>query len=324
MNAARWGVVIQGPRMTFGQGPNNTPQGFDSADVVGRNVRNFRNAGCEVVVSSWLECELSEAAHGARLVESSAPRFDPDNRRKQFVSMLAGCQALSKEVTHVLKIRTDQLVPTTLLEWIESVVETDLSSESRSTGPGRIVVSEFLPIADYYVGDFVFGGKRDDVQSFAEVNVGFGPKVLHPTIGVDYVLKYLSRVEPSFEERLSPLVPYAIQIADPRNVDARDAWHAWKYMYFVPLPREEFMKFEWRGRDMPSVLDWSRFEFNDEAQGVQRQSSPGRLTAWRVLASKVYEAYSRYWRARRRATATSLVRALWFGRCPETDAENDQ
>jgi len=305
--------VIQGPRLTYGQGPNNTPDGFDSAEVVAQNIERFSGLAHDVVVSSWVGSELAHASKGVRLLESTPPRFDPDNRRKQFLSTAMGIRALSADVTHVLKVRTDQLIPPTLLPWLSRTLFEQGSRQIGRTDLGRIIISEFLPTTNFYVGDFVFAGRRHDVELFVETNVAFGAKNLHPMIAVDYVLKYLSRVEPSFEDALSPSVPYLLQIADPRNRRAVEAWSRWKYEYFAALPRDILLDFEWRGRAMASILDWGGFEFFGEGTRPPKVSPKGALASLPSLSRFAYQEYGRYWRKRSSGLSEIIKRGILHG-----------
>jgi len=153
-------------------------------------------------VSSWKGSNLNHAARNVKLIESRPPLFDPDNRRKQFLSTWAGIQALERDVTHILKIRTDQPIPPDLLLWLKKLFKNDSKSEtSVGVAPGKLVISEFLPTVKHYVGDFVFAGHRDTVEKFVSANLEFGLRNMHPSIGTDYVLKYLSKVEPEFNQQ---------------------------------------------------------------------------------------------------------------------------
>ena len=54
------GVVIQGPFITYGQGPNNKPEGFNSVETILKNINNIKNSGFKYVLSTWLPQNDSE------------------------------------------------------------------------------------------------------------------------------------------------------------------------------------------------------------------------------------------------------------------------
>jgi hypothetical protein len=55
MNSAiNWGLVIQGPIIGFGQGPNNSKSGFNAYEVIQKNIAAFAPYVENIVVSTWI------------------------------------------------------------------------------------------------------------------------------------------------------------------------------------------------------------------------------------------------------------------------------
>lgn len=49
----KWGLVIQGPLVTYGQGPNNVESGFSAISTININIQNFLSIVDHIVLSIW-------------------------------------------------------------------------------------------------------------------------------------------------------------------------------------------------------------------------------------------------------------------------------
>ena len=47
------GVIIQGPLITFGQGPNNSIEGFNSYYTITENIKAINRLGFNYIISTW-------------------------------------------------------------------------------------------------------------------------------------------------------------------------------------------------------------------------------------------------------------------------------
>lgn len=266
INKDSWGVVIQGPRITYGRGPAAIPEGFDSLNVVQANLDLLHELADEVVVSTWLENGFEYPLEGADVVATRLPRCAPDNRRRQFVSVEEGTKRLSKGITHVLKIRTDQQITRELFEWCQKVTATCQDETDGLLDPSgnHLILSDFMKEKPFYVGDFVFAGRRHTVERFVELNLATS-KNLHPVNGVDYVLKYLKGIAPEFGALFKPLLPLHLQIELLNRRECIQMWPILRDRYFKVLPREVFLDIHWRGIRMTDLpIGWESFAFDGE------------------------------------------------------------
>ena len=54
------GIVIQGPLVTYGQGPNNSNGGFYSLETILENVERMSKFGFCYIVSTWVPLNIQE------------------------------------------------------------------------------------------------------------------------------------------------------------------------------------------------------------------------------------------------------------------------
>lgn len=63
-----------------------------------------------------------------------------------------------------------------------------------------LIFSDMLPTNPFYLGDFYFAGTKNDMISFCRSILEFPTKNLHPSIGTDYILKYLISRDRKFHQ----------------------------------------------------------------------------------------------------------------------------
>lgn len=269
-----WGLVIQGPVVSYGQGPNNSELGFSSISTIEKNVSNFFQYVSYIVVSTWENSGLDFKFNNNNkivLIENKTIKdCDFDNRRKQFLTTLEGCKYLhlNTDVTHILKIRTDQLIDPTIIEWLCFFFSNTNPSNrvKRNFQEDYLVFSDMLPDNLFYVGDFIIAGTKNDLISFCSASLHFSQKNLHPSIGVDYVLKYLSLNDKSFWNYFFKILPLLFQISNKRNTSPQAYWKIIKHSYLSVIPSNYFESIIWRGKLMSDVLPFlkNKFEFYDD------------------------------------------------------------
>lgn len=286
-----WGLVIQGPRVTYGQGAKITPNGFDSAETVTTNVLKLSTYFDECVVSTWTDSEFVGLSSRATVIRSKPPKHDPDNRRKQFVSTSRGLEHLrSSGCSHAVKIRTDQLIPPNTIEWIQRVLETNPQSKP------RIIASEYLPSQPFYVGDFLFAGSIEDLQLLSKPMLGRRRK-LHPVIGLDYTLRLLREVREDYYSIFSRGIPAAIPLVRG-NAKVVNYWAACVEDHFRFLPWRHFEGIYWRGSPMSGILDWTTFGFGSNADGRATRFDPHSVHGLTEQLETLKYQYGLYYRRR--------------------------
>ena len=107
------GLVIQGPLRSRGVTGEGTRETYDCVQNILDLIENTSLFFGEVLVSTWegedpVQLDKLEVA-GARIVRS--PRLDQEadgaSRFRQYVTSLAGIDALSDEMDYACKVRTD-------------------------------------------------------------------------------------------------------------------------------------------------------------------------------------------------------------------------
>jgi len=254
---AKWGLVIQGPAKSFG-GARFREKIFDCESTVRKNIGNALGLVDSLVLSSWENESWSIPDTAIAKLANPLPDFDRANTRKQFLSTLRGLEQLEAEgCDFIIKIRTDQLLPRSVFREIRKVFDSDPCSN-------RVLLSDFVPGSLFYAGDFVFAGSARAIRSFVDSYLGFGPIDLHPSTGVDYVLKFLCANDPRYVEYINPFVPSIIQIADSRNQRLSKAWDSIRQERFSFLTRESFNSIVWRGQKITEVIPTAGFGFDKE------------------------------------------------------------
>lgn len=273
-----WGLVIQGPILSFGQGPNNSENGYNSLDTIRRNVEKFEDIVDRIVISTWDDCKIDicdiTKSQNVHLVKSKSPRSKIDNRLKQFISTNVGVQFLKKHnyITHILKIRTDQEIDPDLINWLS-----DYFMLSKKKYPfnsdiqeDRIVFSDYLATTNFYLGDFIFSGTINDLSRFCTLNLN--ENILHPTIGIDYILKYLKKINSNFVNYFFKTIPLLYQLANKKNIYLENYWHEEFKNKFCVIPIKYFDSIIWRGKILSEVIpnyqndfrffdDWEKINF---------------------------------------------------------------
>jgi hypothetical protein len=269
-----WGLIIQGPTISYGQGPNVNKEGFNSIQTIFENIKNFIPFVNKIVISTWDQSNLNlqpytQDDRNIFLIESITPKNSYDNRLKQFISTYAGVNFIKNnfnDVTHVLKIRTDQLIDPNLIKWLTDIyLQQNISKElSRYNQEDKIIFSDSLISTSFYLGDFIFAGRINDIYTFCKANLL--KNNIHPTIGIDYILKYLKFTDKDFYQYFFSNVPITLQISNNKQEFFNNNWH---YLYknrFLVMPQQYFDSIVWRGKKIIEIIPTykSSFQFFEE------------------------------------------------------------
>lgn len=264
--APKWGLVIQGPMTSYGSGPNISKAGFHCLSTIEKNLSHSKFFE-KIVLSTWKGEDFegrvglaTRSVENLSLIANNPPRWDPDNRRKQWLSTLYGVQALAEaKVTHVLKIRTDQYLPVKLIEWITC------KKTSRSLNAGKLLASEFLNHELFYAGDFFMAGTLERMTKFAE-SAGSTASVYHPSVVMDSVLKYLKNEDPNFSRVFPSLFPPAASLIALHPLNLQRYWESARNQFFIFPKRQDFIAVEWRGNSMEMAIPTNAFGFMEDLE----------------------------------------------------------
>ena len=315
------GLIIQGPVISSGR-KNDTPNyidSFDSIDYIESNIRKFEPFVEKIVISTWENSGLKGRFLKDKkiiLLENRLPcDKDIDNRRKQFVTIYEGTKYFlnNTKITHVFKIRTDQLVHVDIIPWILKQYESGnfKAHENGLKQENYLFFSDMISNESFYAGDFIIGGTLSDVISFCSSVLSYGSADLHPVIGVDYILKYLKKNDAKFNEQIIKYLPLIWQTSNPKNSQLHKYWESLVMNYFIVIPQSLFSTIIWRGRPMNQVFpnykeqfflyeDWSyKYAKQNLSISVGEGTSFFNLIPNRIGFKKVLTAYRRYYLTQR-------------------------
>ncbi len=84
------------------------------------------------------------------------------------------------DITHLVKIRTDMLMPEEFWEWAYTVSEKNEK---------KLYVSELMN-RPYYLGDFVYLADKNIFLSYLTTVVNYQSHIIHPSIAFDMGIKH--------------------------------------------------------------------------------------------------------------------------------------
>ena len=258
------GVVIQGPLVSFGQGPNNSIGGFDTLETMLKNIKAMGEYDICYIVSTWSPSNQQEQNIFDSLEESdvnishdlSPIEFDPDHRYKQHFGILKGAEILLEkhgEITHFAKIRTDMLMPESFWEWVCATC---------NKNEDRLYVSELMD-RPFYQGDFVYLAKREVFFSFLTTVVGYKGRIIHPSIAFDMGLKHCEARNFGYKYghgqggKIRFLIDFLFRPGYVRN-----NWNKFIFQYMGVIPGEIWLDIKWRDRRIGSFLQAAWFKFD--------------------------------------------------------------
>lgn len=297
----QFGLVIQGPVTTFGSGPNNSKEGFVTDRIILENIQTFAPHVKNIVISTWENCEIDARQFliETKIIENKPViGFDFLNQRKQFITTQAGIEWLKKNTscTHVLKIRTDQLVPVELISWLQRFYEKSQFVKFKGQQENFLIFSEGLRSESFYAGDFIFSGTVNDLSQFCEAVLSCN-HLVHPMNASDYVLKWLQSLDPKYFSKSSSLIRSFLTARN--SIAVQSMWNEVLNHRISFIPKEIYKKIQWRGKFMPNILESldTAFFFNEDIPSIAVSSSEVRSP--RKAYKLMREQWKRYLNAKR-------------------------
>jgi hypothetical protein len=261
-----WGLIIAGPRISYGQGPNRTNEGYDSNFDVVNNLNNLKSLFENITLVTWVGENFVNLPEDKRFIiqifKPPIDILDPDNRRKQILAMQNGLKLLAGlDITHVVRIRSDQVISFEMIKYIKKVYVFEKNEH-------LIFNSDWIPTELFYSGDFIFAGRVDVLLQYCDVYLKNRIK-LHPEATKDYVLKWIRHKK----EFISPLGKLGIVggflFAENITQAKIDLWQRLRPKTFAYPTRELFEGLVWRGRAMADISDWKSFGFAEEQNDLK-------------------------------------------------------
>ena len=253
------GIVIQGPIIS---------QGFDSTTTIKRNIKEYlrHQSVARIIVSIWQGERFTYSHPKVTILHNTPPTGrDVNNRRRQWLSTLQGLQQLQKHtiITHVLKVRTDQYVPSSTIDYMNAFYMaknvkkyTDVPEWKSKILREPLLFSCTYRTYPFYIGDFYFAGHIEDMMHLMENNLVFGGHIFQSIVEIDMILKHLFQTDSDF-----PLTRKGKYIPMRRITKAAHSHPIWQYwyemhrLYFGCFPKSVFSKIMWRGMKWVDFAD---------------------------------------------------------------------
>lgn len=255
------GVIIQGPLITFGAGPNNTPQGFNTLATILKNIKRIEAQGFIAIVSTWTpktqeELSIFESLQAANIkttVCAAPTAFDPDHRYKQRFGVMRGYEALDRAaLDYFVKIRTDMLMPDSFWNFIKSQADDD----NNFLGVSHLFDTPF------YLGDFVYFAKRSVFLDFLQSMLDYDGTVFHPAISFDDSFRLLHHKKLYNIQKTKALFLNYLQIFYFQSDFYAKLWQDFRLANINSIPKEIFSEILWRDKLMGSFSFMSSLRFD--------------------------------------------------------------
>ena len=279
------GVIIQGPLTTYGQGPNNSREGFDAFSAISKNVESIENAGFKYVISTWMPENRAEEgilskikARGFNIIVLGVPEeFDPDHRYKHHYGIFIGLNKLTKDrgIDFIVKIRTDMEMPEDFWGWVAGLEE---------SGDQKLYVSELYNYP-FYLGDFIYAARKDVFSEFISSIIKCKGEIIHPCIAADLGAKYCGHLgffalRKKYFQELHLIFQMLF-----KGKSLSKTWGAFAGRYLGTMPEDIWSRIIWRGKKIDSFLNSRSFIFNTSLlsdQMLGMRDGPGILADYYI------------------------------------------
>lgn len=256
--------IIQGPVITFGQGPNNRIEGFNTFSTITENIKHILSFGHSYILCAWKpknerEREIIDqlCQNDINIIVIDEPKeVDPDHRFKHHFSILEAYNYVKDKCNadYFCKIRTDQLIPISGLQYI-------LNYNGR-----KLIVSELMQNNPLYVGDFVYAGSRATFERFIYSQLKFRSIHFHPCIAQDIGVKFMLEMGGTIE-KFSLFKDYFWNFD---RISKR--WMEFTQDHILTLSENIWNNIEWRGRRIGDILESSHFCFDSSKLAIAHAS----------------------------------------------------
>lgn len=254
-------VIIQGPLITYGNGPNNSIIGFDASENTIANIKNISKAKFNYILSTWTPTNQREVnvleklrAKSIKIVINDTPTFlDPHNGYKHRLGIWFGIQATKLTTDYYVKIRTDMVMPYSFWDWISSITEED----------NQLLYVSHLSNSIFYMGDFFYAGSKNIFCNFIESILSYKDYILYPSVSWDDGFKYAHHKKYQLFNKPHSFLFYP-WILIMQNKKSVFIWNSFIKKYLGVLPQHIWCNILWRDKQMTSIISADAFKFNSD------------------------------------------------------------
>ncbi len=264
-------LIIQGPINSIGRtgksfyipGPQLTSKhiiNYNCEENISRIIGNYKEIFDQIILSTWDDEDIYNNFEGIQTIKLSKNKvpkvkdwagnqnkyISKNNMYYQFYSIKEGCKLINDDITHILKIRTDQYLD---LKIIENYFKIDYQKNN--------LVIPFLKKNTGKIPDFYIGADKNTFNFFInsmfyqdknvplifqnsvhlQISLKLGYLLYKDEIPID-LKYYTSRYINSLEQSL------LLSIINNRMIRA--------------FPIEIYKNLEWRGQRIPKDIDYSK------------------------------------------------------------------
>lgn len=244
--------IIQGPLITYGQGPNNVKDGYGASHSILTNINTLNLNKIDYLYVTWHpknsieESELNilkQKNINYKLLKQPSIN-DPDHRYKHHYSINISFDYFNFEnYNYILKIRSDQIIPSEIIDYF-------LKCDS-----DKFFVSELMKDNPFYVGDFIYFAKTKIFREFINSQLTNKP-FLHPVIANDIGLKYFIT-----KTKCSYLLTFFNYLFRP--IKSMHDWMCFTSNNIETLRIKDWEKIIWRGNKISNIINSKPFYFTD-------------------------------------------------------------
>ena len=253
------GILIQGPLKTFGQGPNNSVEGFTCLQNIENQLSEIHKLKLKfhIVLCLWSRDKveyrqfLDQFENRADILYINEPELkDKDHRYKHHYAIKSGLDYLNQyKPQWVIKLRTDQLLSYATI----SNILRRISKED------RLLVSE-VSRENFYLGDFVYASRTavfvDFIHSILQYDYHIMLSVAND-IGYKYFIRYNKHKQLYFNNRnkifliVNAFLFYVIGYKENQLIQE---WRRFLSDQVITLRREEWENIRWRNKLMFNIM----------------------------------------------------------------------
>lgn len=244
--------IIQGPLITYGQGPNNIKEGYRAAQSILANIDTLKIKNIDYLFVTWHPKNNNEEIELNLLTEKNInfkllnppSILDPDHRFKHHFSIKRALNSINLEnYEFLLKLRSDQIITS---ECIDNLI---------NRNSNRLIVSELMNGNSFYVGDFIYFAKTKIFIEFIDSQLTKF-HFLHPVIANDIGFKYfLFKTNKSY---ISILFYYLFN-----QKKSNQQWISFSDSYIETLRLKDWNQMLWRGNQISNIISSTPFYFSD-------------------------------------------------------------
>lgn len=244
--------IIQGPLITYGQGPNNIKEGYRAAQSILANIDTIKINNIDYLFVTWHPKNIDEEIELNLLAEKNInlkllnpPNIiDPDHRFKHHFSIKCALDSINLEnYEFILKLRSDQIITS---ECIDNLI---------NRNSDRLIVSELMNGNSFYVGDFIYFAKTKIFIEFIDSQL-IKCHFLHPVIANDIGFKYfLFKTNKSY---ISILFYYLFN-----QKKSNQDWISFSDSFIETLRLKDWNQMLWRGNQISNIISSTPFYFSD-------------------------------------------------------------